>query len=91
MSLRGKGAIADIGETTYSNRSEQTSFELQIEASLKAIADAGLSPRAIDGIIPLGITSAPAEDFVSNFGTDAGFQHKRKGVLGDAPHRRRPT
>ena len=40
MSLRGKGAVTGIGETRYSARSPQTSFELQMEASLKAIADA---------------------------------------------------
>lgn len=70
MSLRSKGAITGVGATAYSNRSPQSSFELQMEASLKAIADAGLSPRDIDGVIPIGITSAPAEDFVTNFGIE---------------------
>jgi acetyl-CoA acetyltransferase len=68
MSLNGKGAIVGIGSTAYSARSPQSSHELQIEAALKAIADSGLSPRDIDGIIPVGITAAPAEDFVTNFG-----------------------
>ena len=45
-----------------------TAFELQIEASLAAIRDAGLDPKDIDGIIPIGITGAPAEAFVTNFG-----------------------
>jgi acetyl-CoA acetyltransferase len=48
--------------------STQTAFELQIEASLKAIADAGLDPKQIDGVIPIGIVSATAEDFIDNFG-----------------------
>jgi len=30
--------------------------------------DAGLDPKQIDGIIPIGITGAPAEAFVTNFG-----------------------
>ncbi len=45
-----------------------SAFELQIEASLAAICDAGLDPKDIDGIIPIGITGAPAEAFVTNFG-----------------------
>lgn len=68
MSLNGKGAVTGIGETDYMRGSPKSSFELQIEASLKAIADAGLSPKDIDGIIPIGITGAPAEEYVTNFG-----------------------
>ena len=68
MSLNGKGAITGIGETAYVRTSPHSAFDLQIEASLAAIADAGLSPKDIDGIIPIGITGAPAEAFVTNFG-----------------------
>ena len=68
MSLKGEGAVTGIGETDYVRNSPKSSFELQIEASLKAITDAGLSPRDIDGIIPIGITGAPAEAYVTNFG-----------------------
>ena len=68
MSLNGKGAITGIGETAYVRASPKSAFELQIEASLLAIADAGLDPKDIDGIIPIGITGAPAEAFVTNFG-----------------------
>ena len=68
MSMRGKGAITGVGETAYLRRSPLSAFELQIEASLAAIHDAGLDPKDIDGIIPIGITGAPAEAFVTNFG-----------------------
>lgn len=68
MSLRELGAITGIGETVYTKRSPHTAFELQIQASLAAIKDAGLDPKDIDGIIPIGITGAPAEAFVTNFG-----------------------
>ena len=68
MSLMGKGAITGIGETAYVKASPKSAFALQIEASLAAIADAGLDPKDIDGIIPIGITGAPAEAFVTNFG-----------------------
>ncbi len=68
MSLRDKSCVTGIGETVYMRGSTKTAFELQIEASLKAIADAGLSPKDIDGIIPIGIVSGTADDFIDNFG-----------------------
>lgn len=61
-------AITGIGETAYVRGSPHSAFELQILASLAAIRDAGLDPKEIDGIIPIGITGAPAEAFVTNFG-----------------------
>ncbi|MCB1476874.1 MAG: thiolase family protein [Rhodobiaceae bacterium] len=70
MSLSGKGAITGIGETVYARGSTRPALDLQIEASLKAIEDAGLSPRDIDGVIPIGITGAPAEEFIHNFGIE---------------------
>ena len=70
MTLREKAAITGIGETAYVRGSGKSAFQLQIEASLTAIADAGLTPKDIDGIIPIGITGAPAEEFVTNFGIE---------------------
>jgi acetyl-CoA acetyltransferase len=65
--MRGIGAITGIGETSYQRRSQRSVAELQIEASLAAIADAGLRPRDIDGIIPFGMDPLPAEFFAANF------------------------
>ena len=68
MSLRDKSCVSGIGETVYMRGSTKTAFELQIESSLKAINDAGLDPKDIDGIIPIGIVSGTADDFIENFG-----------------------
>ena len=68
MTLRDKTCVTGIGETAYMRGSTKTAFELQIESSLKAIADAGLTPKDIDGIIPIGIVSGTADDFIDNFG-----------------------
>ena len=68
MSLREKAAITGIGETAYVRGSGKSAFQLQVEASLAAIEDAGLTPKDIDGVIPIGITGAPAEEFVTSFG-----------------------
>ena len=68
MTLRDKACVTGIGETVYMRGSSKTAFKLQIESSLKAIADAGLSPKDIDGIIPIGLVSGTADDFIDNFG-----------------------
>jgi len=49
--LRGKVAIAGIGETTYyrHGRSPDPEFKLALKAILAACEDAGIAPREIDG------------------------------------------
>jgi acetyl-CoA acetyltransferase len=66
--LSEKCAISGIGETAYVRGSGKSETALQMEASLRAIADAGLSPKDIDGVIPYATGSAVAEDFITNFG-----------------------
>jgi acetyl-CoA acetyltransferase len=74
MSLRDRSCVTGIGETAYLRGATASAFELQIEASLKAVADAGLKPADIDGVIPIGIVSGTADDFIENFGiTDLRF------------------
>src|SRR5439155_4107842 len=68
MSLRDRGAITGVGETRYSRNSGRSVVALQMEASLAAIADAGLTPKDIDGIIAYAASGVVAEDFVTNFG-----------------------
>jgi acetyl-CoA acetyltransferase len=68
MSLSDTACVSGVGETVYERGSIKTAFELQIASSLKAIADAGLTPKDIDGVIPIGIVSGTAEDFIDNFG-----------------------
>ncbi len=70
MSLKDKAAITGIGETTYNRMSGKSVIALQLEASLKAIEDAGLSPKDIDGIIPYSNSPVVAEDFITNFGIE---------------------
>jgi acetyl-CoA acetyltransferase len=67
MSLHEKAAVTGIGETEYLRGTDRTPLSLQLEASLRAINDAGLKPTDIDGVIPYGL-GAVAEDFVTNFG-----------------------
>lgn len=67
MSLHRAASVVGVGETAYTRRSPRSSLELQLEASLAALADAGISPREVDAVIPVGITAATAEEYVTNF------------------------
>jgi acetyl-CoA acetyltransferase len=67
MSLREKGAVTGVGETAYTRDSGRSVLSLQLEASLKAIEDAGLRPADIDGVIPYA-GGVVAEDFITNLG-----------------------
>src|SRR3990172_3685264 len=66
--LRDKAAVTGIGETRYTRGSGRSVMALGMEASLAAIADAGLTSKDIDGILPYSIGGAIAEDYITNFG-----------------------
>jgi len=67
MSLSDKAAITGVGDTAYGRGSGKSVWRLQLECSLAAIADAGLKPTDIDGIITYSLSPVVAEDFVTNF------------------------
>lgn len=70
MALSETGAITGVGETAYSRQSGKSVVRLQMEAALAAIADAGLTPKDIDGVIAYATSGVVAEDFVT-----AGLNH----------------
>ena len=66
--LRDKAAITGLGETAYTRGTSKSGLALQLEASLRAIEDAGLKPTDIDGVIPYFPGGGIAEDFIANLG-----------------------
>jgi acetyl-CoA acetyltransferase len=68
-SLKDKACIVGVGESAFTRGSGKTELGLLLDASTRAIGDAGLNPHDIDGIIgpPLG---AAAEHLAANLGIE---------------------
>src|SRR3954451_20768670 len=68
--VRGAVAIAGIGETAYTKASGRTARAIGAEGAERAIADAGLEPKDIDGITWSGaFADFTVTDFHEHFGT----------------------
>lgn len=59
MSFAGKAAIAGIGQTEFSKNSGRSELRLACEATLAALADAGLEPRDVDGFATFTMDNNP--------------------------------
>ncbi len=66
--LRDRCAIVGVGHTAYTRGTDRATLELHLEAALAALADAGLSPDDVDGVMPNELAGTIAEDFILNLG-----------------------
>ena len=54
MTIRNKAAIVGIGQTEFSKDSGRSTLRMALESILEALADAGLQPKDVDGIVKMG-------------------------------------
>ena len=69
LSFADKAAITGVGETAFVKGTERTAVDMMLEASRRAIADAGLKPSDIDGMVPPPIYTT-SEEMAANLGID---------------------
>jgi len=68
MTLTNQCAIVGIGNTAYTRGTERSTLDLHLEATHKALADAGLDVSDVDGVLPSASAGRCAEEFVMNLG-----------------------
>jgi acetyl-CoA acetyltransferase len=74
MSLSDKTAIAGVGWTEFSHNSGRSELRLTLEAITAALADAGLSPKDVDGLCTFTLdNNAEIEVFANLGGKDLKF------------------
>ena len=53
MTIRNKAAIVGIGQTEFSKDSGRSTLHMALESILEALADAGLEPKDVDGVVKM--------------------------------------
>ena len=66
--LRDSCAIVGIGNTAYCRGTDKSTVELHLEASLRAIVDAGLEVGDVDAIMPHDVSGVGADELRVNLG-----------------------
>src|SRR6266700_21633 len=66
--LRDAAAVAGIGATEFSKESGRSEMRLAVEACEAAIADAGLEPAQIDGMVTYTQDTNPEIEIARNLG-----------------------
>ncbi len=66
--LSGQAAIAGIGATEFSKNSGRSELRLAVEATLAALADAGIDPAEVDGLSTYTMDNNPEIELFRNIG-----------------------
>ena len=90
--VSGQIAIVGIGDADHTKASGRTTYDIAGQAAERALADAGLTPRDIDGLmyVPFSGDQMDAKAFHAHFGTshDLWTSDRGGGMVwaGSAPH-----
>src|SRR4029077_14811150 len=67
--IAGEVAIAGVGEADHTKASGRTTKQIAAQAIERALADAGLSPHDVDGLMYTPFQAFTADDWREHFGT----------------------
>ena len=70
LSISGRAAIAGLGTTEFSKNSGRTEIRLAMEATLAALADAGIDPSEVDGFSSYTIDKVPEYEIARLLGAN---------------------
>ena len=90
--VAGAVAIVGIGDADYTRASGRTTQAIAAQATERALADAGLTPRDVDGImyVPFSGDQLTARDYHAHFGTSHDLWESDRGGgmvwAGSAPY-----
>lgn len=77
----GKVAIVGVGETPFMRASPKSPLEMVVEAAHNALADAGLTPRDIDGLV--GVYNLTIDEVAEALGIEnVGFMSRNEAAAG---------
>ena len=69
MTFARKAAIVGVGQTEFSKDSGRTELRMAVEAAHAALADAGLKPSDVDGLVTFSMDNNEETDVAGNLGT----------------------
>ncbi len=67
--ISGRAAVVGLGATEFSKNSGRTEIRLAMEATLTALADAGIAPAEVDGFCSYTIDKVPEYEIARLLGT----------------------
>jgi len=70
LSISGRAAIVGLGATEFSKNSGRTEIRLAMEATLQALADAGIDPAEVDGFSSYSIDKVPEYEIARLLGAN---------------------
>ena len=70
MAFMNAVTIAGVGETEYSKNSGRSELQLSLEAISRALEDAGIDRKEVDGLLRWSVDTSPEATVAANMGIE---------------------